>query len=387
MTEEVWLCPDARRDPAQCTPGISRVGMTEEVSWKYFTAAPTPDPGLTLTPQSIRVISTPAMAPSCETSFMSPRWPIWKTSPWTRMSPTPIERLYLEKAVLTMSPESMPRGTWITVRALEYQRGFSQSRLRPQALTARRVPSASRAWRANTFCRPSSFNLSSALCDTQVRPRPGGRERAFCEPETITSTPHSSIRRSAAPREETASTMRRAGCLAASMASRIRLTSEVTPVVVSLCVKSTALILPLPPCVFRSSFRHCSIWASSAPSPPAALDHLDLQAHAPGHVDPEVREGAHAVGDDLVPRAEGVPEGRLPRAGARGGEDEGLPRGGLEEPLEVLQEPAHEVREARVPVVLAPAHHGALEALGHVGGAGHEQVVPPRGVVRERLGR
>ena len=64
----------------------------------------------------------------------------------------------------------------------------------------------------------------------------------FCDPVTARSTPHSSIRKSMLAIELTPSTMRSAGCLVSFSALRMPATSLVTPVAVSLWVKSTALI-------------------------------------------------------------------------------------------------------------------------------------------------
>ena len=90
--------------------------------------------------------------------------------------------------------------------------------------------------------------------------RPGGSISPFCEPATVTSTPHSSIRYSIEASEEIVSTKSSAGWRAASIASRtagIRLT---TPVEVSLCTTQTALISwPL------SARKRASIAAGSAP--------------------------------------------------------------------------------------------------------------------------
>ena len=47
---------------------------------------------------------------------------------------------------------------------------------------------------------------ASARSDTEAKPSPGGHISDFCEPETTTSTPHSSWGRSTAPSPETAST-------------------------------------------------------------------------------------------------------------------------------------------------------------------------------------
>lgn len=56
-----------------------------------------------------------------------------------------------------------------------------------------------------------------------------GRDRAFCDPVTATSTFHSSIRKSRAPMELTPSTRNRAGCEWESIMLRTALRSLVTP--------------------------------------------------------------------------------------------------------------------------------------------------------------
>ena len=89
--------------------------------------------------------------------------------------------------------------------------------------------------------------------------------KPFWLPVIATSTPQSSIRKSIDPMEETPSTNSIAGCPAASIARRTAATSDRTPVAVSLCVASTALMAcPL------SAVRISSNRAASIPSPQAA---------------------------------------------------------------------------------------------------------------------
>ena len=40
----------------------------------------------------------------------------------------------------------------------------------------------------------ADFDASIAFGDSALKPRPGGSIRPFCEPVTVTSTPHSSCR-------------------------------------------------------------------------------------------------------------------------------------------------------------------------------------------------
>ena len=69
--------------------------------------------------------------------------------------------------------------------------------------------------------------------------------KPFCEPETQQSTPHSSMRKSIEPIDDTPSTNSSAGCLAASSALRTPAMSLVTPVAVSLWVTKHRLDLVL----------------------------------------------------------------------------------------------------------------------------------------------
>jgi hypothetical protein len=93
--------------------------------------------------------------------------------------------------------------------------------------------------------------LESAFWLAQTMPSPAGSMSPFCEPVTARSTPHSSIRKSMLAIELTPSTMSSAGCWSSFSTSRMPATSLVTPVAVSLWVKSTALI-------------RCSLSAASA---------------------------------------------------------------------------------------------------------------------------
>merc|ERR1712005_33940 len=98
--------------------------MTVDVSCQYAEAAPTPDPISTSMPTSRIAISVPLIAPSIDTSFMSPRCPMRNTFPATFARPRPMERLYLLNAVFTISVELMCSGTFTTVSELLYQRGL-----------------------------------------------------------------------------------------------------------------------------------------------------------------------------------------------------------------------------------------------------------------------
>ena len=81
--------------------------------------------------------------------------------------------------------------------------------------------------------------MAFGLAATKLKP--GGDISAFCDAPTATSTFQSSMRKSVAAREATASTMNSAGCEALSMASRTAATSLVMPVAVSVCTMRMAL--------------------------------------------------------------------------------------------------------------------------------------------------
>ncbi len=98
-----------------------------------------------------------------------------------------------------------------------------------------------------------------AFSETPVSPMPGGSISPFCEPDTVTSTPHSSMRKSTEARPETVSTRNSAGCRAASIAFLMSAMLDVTPVDVSLWTTQTALIS-----CFLSSRSRASMAAGSA---------------------------------------------------------------------------------------------------------------------------
>src|SRR6202008_5011317 len=112
----------------------------------------------------------------------------------------------------------------------------------------------------NDFGSLAFLATASAFSPTALNDRPGGSIRPFCEPPTVTSTPHSSCRYSIEPRDEMVSTINSAGCPAASIARRTSLTSVTQPVEVSLCTTHTALISRA-----LSSRSRASIFAGSAP--------------------------------------------------------------------------------------------------------------------------
>ena len=88
--------------------------------------------------------------------------------------------------------------------------------------------------------RATSRQRAIARSLTQAIARPGGSIRPFWLPQTATSTPHSSNRKSMLPSPLIVSTTRSAGCRAASIAARTAARSDVTPVDVSLWTTVTA---------------------------------------------------------------------------------------------------------------------------------------------------
>ena len=81
-----------------------------------------------------------------------------------------------------------------------------------------------------------------ALSDTPVKLMPVGSIRPFWLPPTTQSIFQSSMRNSSEPSEEMVSTRNSAGCLVASIASRIAGSGSIMPVAVSLCTTQTALM-------------------------------------------------------------------------------------------------------------------------------------------------
>src|SRR3990167_2447870 len=91
-----------------------------------------------------------------------------------------------------------------------------------------------------------------AFGEQVMKARPGGSIRAFCEPDTTTSTPHASVSSGSAPSPLIASTTSAAEVLATTFAYPWM--SWTTPVEVSQSVANTTLIVGF-------AFRACSIWA------------------------------------------------------------------------------------------------------------------------------
>ena len=83
-------------------------------------------------------------------------------------------------------------------------------------------------------------DAASAFALIALKLRPGGSISPFCDPDSVTSSPHSSWRRSIEPSADTASTSSSAGCFARSIARRISGSRLVAPVEVSLWTTSSA---------------------------------------------------------------------------------------------------------------------------------------------------
>src|SRR5437870_12276863 len=84
------------------------------------------------------------------------------------------------------------------------------------------------------FGSRDDLDAASAFSLMALKPSPGGNNSPFCEQPMVTSTPHSSWRKSMEPSEEMVSTSSKAGCRARSMALRASRTRLVMPVEVSL---------------------------------------------------------------------------------------------------------------------------------------------------------
>ena len=94
-----------------------------------------------------------------------------------------------------------------------------------------------------------------------------------------------------------------------------------------------------------------------------------------GHLDPQVAELPVARREHAVARRQGVDQGRLPGARAAAGEDERLTGRGLEQPLQVPEQPDRQLGEHRGPVILHSAMHGAQDSVRDVRGPGNEEEV------------
>ena len=202
---------------------------------------------------------------------------------------------------------------------------------------------------------------------TPVSPTPGGSIRPFCEPETVTSTPHSSMRKSAEARPETLSTRNRAGCRAASIAFLISAMFETTPVEVSLWTTQTALIS-----CFLSSRRRASMTAGSAALRQSDSMNSGVEAQLLRHGLPQRREVPGLEHQDLVAGGEHIDESRFPRARAGGREQEDMALG-LEDGLDARQHAQAQLLEFRAAVIEHRLVHCPQDAVGHRRRAGNLQ--------------
>ena len=102
------------------------------------------------------------LPPGISFNALSPRWPMRNMRPLTLPRPVPSDRSKRWWIVWRTRSASMPSGVITPVSTGEYTAGSAHWISRPHARTAARTPSAQRAWRANTFGRPSSSSMSSA---------------------------------------------------------------------------------------------------------------------------------------------------------------------------------------------------------------------------------
>ena len=195
---------------------------------------------------------------------------------------------------------------------------------------------------------------------------PGADIQAFWDPVTTRSRPQSSIANGTAPSAEIASTRISASGAASRAAAASAAMSLVTPVDVSLCVRSTAR---RPGIAGRGSTDVGGL---------RGLAPLDLEAGDRGAVDlgdlgEPVAERADRDGQDGVARRERVDHGRLEAAGARAGQHDHVGRG-AEVGLHALAHAQQERLELLAPVIdhLAPAGlaHGRVAGRSGRGCAG-----------------
>ena len=205
---------------------------------------------------------------------------------------------------------------------------------------------------------------------------PVGSISPFCEPATTTSTPHSSMRKSNEASEEIVSTRNKAGCLAASIARRSAATGLATPVEVSLCTASTALIRC---CAVRAQPRFELRRVDGAP--PIVGQRFDIEPEGLAAHPPVQREETAFEHQHLVAGREQVDERRLPGpVPGRGIADN--PLLGLEHALQSGEALLGDRLEAGAVEIHRAAVHRAQDAVRDVGRTRiHEEV----NAVRHRL--
>ena len=185
-------------------------------------------------------------------------------------------------------------------------------RRRRREVSARRWRRASAPRPSTTRGNPAWRDAASARSLMALKLRPGGNIKPFCDPASVTSSPHSSWRRSIDPSDDTASTSNSAGCAAASIACRMAGRRLVTPVDVSLWTTSTARIR-----CSRSRASRSPRSAGSTPRRQVPGTRLDREPEPAGDLGPVLRELADVECEHRVARGERVDERRFPRAAAR----------------------------------------------------------------------
>ena len=220
------------------------------------------------------------------------------------------------------------------------------------------------------FMRPFWLLLaSSAFWLTARMPRPVGSMKPFCEPETQQSTPHSPMRMSSEPTEDTPSTNSSAGCLAASSAFR-------TPAM-SLADAGRRFVLRGEhglDFVVLVLGEDIGVLLERNARAPLFIAKLDLETEALGHVDPEQRELAEAAHQNLVADGERVLDRRFPGARARRREDEYAAVLHLEDLLQILEHRQRELRKLGRAHVFHGKVHGHAHGVWNCRRAGDEKV-------------
>ena len=108
---------------------------------------------------------------------------------------------------------------------------------------------------------------------------------------------------------------------------------------------------------------------------PIGLDEFGADGQAFGQFTPQMGEPASLAHQHPVAGAEGIGQGGLPGAGARGRVDHHR-GGGLEDEFHLLEQLRGEFAEIGAAMVHGGIVHGAQDAVGHRRGAGDLQVMP-----------
>ena len=194
--------------------------------------------------------------------------------------------------------------------------------------------------------------------------------KPFCEPDTITSTPHLSMWKGSEATEDTPSTNSSAGCFAASIALRTAPMSEVTPVAVSLCVARTALISW---CL--SAFSVASISSGSLPVPQGRSC---LTTSRPRRLQRSIHRCENwpkrwartlSPGDSVLVIAASQPP--VPDAGKM----KAWPFSVSNTFLSCGNSGLTQIGEGRRTMIFRRHHHRALHAIGQIGRTRHEQEI------------